>query len=244
VPITIRLNTPVDQNSANTASDDQIRIAFDPAPTDPALPGGVTPTTVTSTLDGAWSGVLRFSADTAGYPGDGVVELGFRQIALTGTGFNLIEAADPSSCVDGPALLSTAPQIDINTGLRSQGYVNIFQNTFDIALHTQFSFGSLRRDDCTSATFAPTSTMTGELRPPLPLRLTGVFRISPALTADGQVRFGKLTLRGIQSDSHVEVHTCTDAPPMTIACPPDSKLTGRLVASQFTADLLLGNLPL
>jgi hypothetical protein len=244
VPITVRLNTPLDQAGTPSPSDDQIKIAFDPAPADPALPNGVTPTVVSSTVSGGWNGTLKFSADTSGYGSDGVIELGFRKVAMEGTGFNLIEAADPTPCVGGAALLATSPVVDINTGLRSQGYVDIFKDTFDIALHTQFAFASARRDDCTSNVFETTSVMTGELRPPLPIRLTGVFRVSPAVTPDGQVRLGKLTLRGVQSDSHVEVHTCTDAPPAIPACPPESTLTGRLVASTFTADLLIGTLPL
>jgi hypothetical protein len=245
VPITIRLNQAANQSAGPAGpSDDTVKISIDDPSTDPALPAGVTPGIVTSKLDGGWTGTLRFSADTAGYGGVGVVELGFRQVSMTGTGFDLIDAADTSSCVSGPALLATAPTIQINTGLRSQGYVDLFKNTFEIALHTQFAFASQRRDDCTSNVLGTTSLMTGDLRPPQPIRLSGTFRISPALTADGQVRLGRLAIKGVQSDSYVELHTCTDAPPATPACPPDSKLTGRLVASTFTADMLIGTVQL
>jgi hypothetical protein len=245
VPITIRLNATADQSGTPAgASDDQIRIALDAPPADPNLPVGVTPGIVSSTLTGGWTGALRFSQDTAGYGGLGVVELGFRQVAMSGTGFDLIDAADPAPCVSGPALLATDPVVAINTGLRSQGHVDLFKNTFDIALHTQFAFASQRRDDCTINSFGTTSVMTGELRAPLPIRLGGTFRISPALTADGHVRLAKMTIRGGQSDSYVELHTCTDAPPAMPACPPDSTLTGRLVASTFTAEMLVGNVAL
>jgi hypothetical protein len=245
VPITIRLNPTADQSGTPAgASDDVVRIALDDPPADPNLPAGVTPGIVSSTLTGGWAGTLRFSQDTAGYGGLGVVELGFRQVAMSGTGFDLIDAANPAPCVGGPALLATEPAIAINTGLRSQGFVDVFKGTFDIALHTQFAFASRRRDDCTINSFGTTSLMTGESRPPLPIRLSGTFHISPAVTADGKVRLAKMALRGVQSDSHVELHTCTDAPPASPACPPESNLTGRLLASSFTAEMLVGNVPL
>jgi hypothetical protein len=244
VPITIRLNPPTDQAGTPGASDDAVKISFDPAPSDPALPTGVTPGIVASTITGGWTGTLRFSADTSGYGGIGVIELGFRKVALAGTGFDLIQAADPAPCIGGPALLRTPSIVDITSGLQSQGYVDVFRNTFDIALHTQFSFAAERRDDCSLATFGTTAVMTGDERPPVPMRFSGAFRISPALTTDGYVRLGRLALRGVQSDSYVELHTCTDASVAPPPCPPDSKLTGRLVASSFTADLLIGTLPL
>lgn len=243
VPITIRLNPRLDQAGTPAgASDDTIKIAIDDPPADPALPAGASPGIVASTIDGGWAGTLRFSADTAGYGRVGVVELGFRYVFMTGSGFDLIHAADSTPCVGGRALLKTTPMVSINTGLRSQGYVDLFANTFEIALRTQFAFASDLRTDCTVNVFGTTSLMTGELRPPQPIRLSGTFRISPAITADGQVRLGRLAIKGIQSDSYVELHTCTDAPPAPPACPPDSKLTGRLVASTFTADLLIGAL--
>src|SRR3954452_15897151 len=83
VPITIPPNTPADQAGTPTVSDDQIKVNLDPPPSDPALPTGVTPGIVSSTVDGGWTGTLRFSADIAGYGQPGVVELGFRQVALT-----------------------------------------------------------------------------------------------------------------------------------------------------------------
>ncbi|MFL5838853.1 MAG: hypothetical protein ACJ77Z_00185 [Thermoleophilaceae bacterium] len=245
VPITVRLDPPSDQSGTPAGpSDDAVRIAVDDPPPDPNLPAGVTPGIVSSALTGGWAGSLRFSQDTAGYGGFGVVELRFRQVAMSGTGFDLIDAADPAPCLGGPALLATGPAIAINTGLRSQGFVDLFKETFDIALHTQFAFASQRRDDCAISSFGTTSMMTGESRPPLPIRLAGAFRISPAVTADGKVRLAKMTLRGVQSDSHVELRTCTDAAPAVPACPPDTKLTGRLLASSFTAEMLVGNVPL
>ena len=238
LPVTLRLTPAINQSGAPAAVDDDvIQIDFGADPTNTPLPPGVETGVVTSTLKGAISGSLRFSQDAAGYGELGVVELGFRATSLTGTGFDLVDDAAPANC----ALLTTSSSVAISDAPGSQGYVSLFGGRFSIDLHTAFSFSSLARSTCGDP-FTTTRVMSGVGRPPLPIRIDGSFRISPALTADGRVRLGKLSLTGPQSDSFVQVHTCTAAPPPAdCAVADDGIVTGRLSTTGFRAELLVGN---
>jgi hypothetical protein len=243
LPITIRLTPVVNQSGTPLVplGDDSIKFALGTDPTEPPVPAGTAPGDVLSTVTGSVKGSLRFSQDAAGYGRLGAVELGFDSIDMSGTGFDLALAGDPTPCAGDPALARTSATVDIGAAAGSQGYVDLFGGTFDIDLHLSLAFASQIRPDCASS-FQPTSVMDGIGRPPLPLRVAGAFRLSPAMTADGRVRLGKLAMSGPQKDSFVQVHTCTDAPPVAGSCTPsaDGILKGRLSATQFTAEMLVG----
>src|SRR4029079_1006057 len=181
-----------------------IRIDLTPTATAAPLPVGSTVASATSTLSGSINGAMRFSQDTAGYGGTGVVELGFSSMQVLGTGFDLITASDTTGCGPDTTLLKTVEPLRIgqSTSTPSLGFIDLFQQKFSIDLRTSFSLASDIRSDCvldgnndpppfTTTSFTPFSGNS-----PLPLRLDGTFRISPALTADGRMRFGKLDLSG------------------------------------------------
>jgi hypothetical protein len=239
LPVTFRLTPVVDQAGTPAAvDDDTIQISLGSDPTTAPLPTGVAAGDVTSTVKGRIAGSLRFSQDPAGYGQIGAVELGFGQMDLTASGIDLVNDANPATCT----LLSTNGPISIGDAPGSQGFVNLFGGTFSIDLHTAFSFTSLTRSLCTDP-FTTTALMDGVGRPPLPIRIDGAFRLSPALTADGRVRLGKLTAAGAQHDSYVQVHTCTAAPPPSPCAPAsDGVLPGRLLTTSFSAELLVGNI--
>jgi hypothetical protein len=238
LPVTLRL-TPVANQAGDPAApdDDSIQIDLGTDATNAPLPAGVKPGVVSSTLKGKISATLRFSQDTAGYGQVGVVELGFGALSLTGTGFSLVNDAAPATC----ALLETSDSVAISAASGSQGYLSLFGGSFSMDLHTSFAFSSLSSATCGGGV-TTTSVMSGIGRPPLPIRIDGSFRISPAMTADGRVRLGKLAMSGAQSDSFVQVHTCLAAPPPAqCAVADDGVVTGRLMTTAFTAELLVGN---
>jgi hypothetical protein len=242
LPITFRLNPAGNQSGAPAGpSDDVIDLALGTDPTNPPLPAGAGPGAVQSTLQGSIAGSLRFSQDPAGYGQLGTVELGFSTVQMTGTPFDLVDDTTTLGCTD-PSILKTDDPIKISGAPGSVGFMNLFTGVFSMSVHTSFAFSSLTRSLCSDPTFTPTSLMDGSGRPPLPIRLDGTFRISPALTADGRVRLGKLSLSGTQADSYVQVHTCTAGPPAPATCAAgsDGMLDGRLTAESFTAELLIG----
>lgn len=241
LPITIRLTPAANQAGTPVPSfDDVIQIDLGTTATGGPPPDGVAPGVVQSTLKGSIRGSLRFSQDPAGYGQLGTVELGFGDIQMTGTAFDLVHDAAPGGCTD-PALLRAIDPITITEAQGSRGFVNLFGGTFSMSVHTVFAFSSEVRPICTDL-YSPTSYMDGSGRPPLPIRLDGRMRISPALTADGRVRLGKLSLDGTQADSYVQVHSCTTGPPPPATCASgsDATMEGRLMATSFTAELLIG----
>jgi hypothetical protein len=250
VPVTFRL-VPQTGSTIAGAPDDSMRFDLDPSTTESPFPSGTAVPSASTTLTGSIRGSMRFSQDTAGYGSTGVVELGFSAIQMRGTGFDLIDAANPAPCGTDPALFRTLGPIRIGQSLTSpsRGYVDLFKQQFSLALHTTFSFASQTRADCTldgngdPPPYTTTSTLPLNAGTPLPLRLDGTFRISPALTSDGYMRFGKLDITGTpQHDSFVQLHSCTAAPPPDNACADNTEgvLTGRLVATAFSAEMLVG----
>jgi hypothetical protein len=243
LPVTLRLNPALSQTGTTAPTNDAAQIDLGNVASSPPLPAGVTPGTVSSSLSGRIVGRLRFSQDTAGYGRVGLVEFGFDQVLLSGSGFPLV--TDPNAvslgCTDG-ALLRTENPVSVGGAPGSSGYLDLLGNTFSFDLHAAFQFHSQVRASCTDA-FTFTNLMTGATQPPLPVRLDGKFRMSPALTADGRVRLGRLALSGPQHDSFVSVHSCTAAPPPAICDGTTSEgaVAGRLTATAFTAELLVGN---
>lgn len=237
VPVTIRLTPAVDQAGTPAAlDDDAIRISLGSDPTAAPLPLGVAAGNVDSTLKGRIGATLRFSQDTSGYGQLGTVELGFSGINLTGTAVDLVDDAADPTCT----LMRTGSPMTIGMGTGSQGYVNLLGGNFSLDLHLAFAFASETRSSCADP-FTTTSLMDGSGRPPLPMRIDGKFRISPALTADGRVRLGKFAMSGTQADSFVRLHTCTAAPPPACDSTADSELDGRLTTTSFNAEMLVGN---
>lgn len=239
LPVSIRLNPATGTGGTSAASDDVLSFALGTGPTGSPLPDGLAAGTVATSLTGALNASLRFSQDNSGYGLIGVVEMSFGPVAMTGTAIDLVDDAAPGTCPDA-ALAQTDGPISVAGAPGSTGVVDLLGGTFSMDLHLSVAFRTLIRSSC-SDPFVGTAMMDGSGRPPLPLRLDGRFRVSPAVTADGRLRLGRLVLSGPQHDSYAELHTCTAAAPDPCTAPGDGVLPGRLSTTSFTAELIVGS---
>jgi len=74
----------------------------------------------------------------------------------------------------------------------------------------------------------------------MPVSMSGKFYVSPALTADGQMRFGKIVVDDSvtpQRSTFAYVRSCTNI----LACDP-MQFPARLKIKKLTADVLLGDI--
>jgi hypothetical protein len=74
----------------------------------------------------------------------------------------------------------------------------------------------------------------------MPIRFDGKFRTSPAITADGHVRFGEITIDDSvtpQLSTFAYVRTCTGA----LTCDPE-QFPARLKLKKLSAEVLLGDI--
>src|SRR5206468_1600541 len=101
----------------------------------------------------------------------------------------------------------------IKTAAGSLGQANLLSGAFSIDLHTTFAYTTQIQNTCADG-FTTTTVLDGLATPPtFPLRMEGVMRISPALTADGHFRLARMALSGPQYSSFVRLRTCTGTPP-------------------------------
>jgi hypothetical protein len=101
------------------------------------------------------------------------------------------------------------------------------------------SFLSNRAANC-GDTPVPTAVVDNATAPPMPLRFSGKFAISPSVTADGKLRFGKITIDDSvtpQLTTFAFVRSCTG--PLG-NCDPKS-FPARLKLKKLTAEVLLGD---
>ena len=77
--------------------------------------------------------------------------------------------------------------------------------------------------------------------PPMPVRFNGHFTISPSITPDGKMRFGKISLDDAvspQLSTFAFVRACTEVP---APCNPQP-FPARLKLKKLTAEVLLGDI--
>jgi len=244
LPVTVRLNPAVTNAPVFAASDDSFQLDLGTGASAAPAPVGVHAGVVATTLSGGFSAFMKFGRDTSGFGRLGVIELGFASAAIDATGVDLVNG-DPA-CGDGP-LLRTEPTIDIaaHPGGGSYGYLDMFGQAFHLDLRTRFSFHSQARATCAGA-LAPTALLNGSTLPPVVLRADGRFMVTPAITADGRLRLGKLALTGTQEQIGGSLHACTAAPPGLDPCdggPDDATLPVRTQAVSFTAEVIVGTAP-
>ena len=94
--------------------------------------------------------------------------------------------------------------------------------------------------------FTTTTVLDGSSAPPtFPLRMDGVMKISPALTADGHFRLARMAMSGPQYASFVRLRTCTGTPPPA-SCnagdPDQATMPAHVTVTGFSAEMLIGNL--
>jgi hypothetical protein len=188
VPFTVRLRKPYEGGPG----DDQLQLNWDTAAVPWPLPGTVPPAAPSTTnLDGAFSYQWDFGADTSGYATLGTVETRIGGgVSATGTGF-------PLAVADGTC--STLQSLDVtgmsltSAGLRF-GSVNPFSRVASGTINLRTSIRT-KAVGCAGSATPPTAVATSATPdPPLPVAFDGTFTVSPAITSDGHIRLGVLTV--------------------------------------------------
>jgi hypothetical protein len=173
-------------------------------------------------------------------------ELGANEVILGG-GVDM--TSDPftisdffgAPCANGPQLATLAgtPVAITSAGARF-GVMNPFSQEIRGTLSLRMTFRAQRKPDCDTAA-APTDQVDNSIALPMPVRFSGKMSISPSITADGKMRFGKITIDDAvepQLTTFAFVRSCTD-PAGT--CTPGS-FPARLKFKKLTAEVLLGDL--
>ena len=239
LPLTARLRNS-DGQGGYLPADDQLEIDWDDSafvwPLDPGIP----PAPQTVLLSGGFTMESVYNGgDTTGYG-----ELGANEVVLGGA---IDMTSDPftisdffGGCPDGPQL-TTAPdaQVAISSAGPRYGVMNPFSQAIRGTLNLRMSFAAARRPDCASAAFA-TDSVDNSAALPMPLRFNGKLSVSPGITADGKLRFGKITIDDSvtpQLTTFAFVRSCTG--PLG-NCDPKS-FPARLKLKKLTAEVLLGD---
>jgi len=244
LPVTVRLNPAVDSVPTFAASNDSFTLDLGTGPSVAPAPAGDYAGAVTTSLSGAISAFMKFGRDTSGFGRVGVIELGFDATTVDATGVDLVVGNPP--CGDGP-LLRTDPTVSVSShpGGGSYGFLDLFGQSFHLDLRTRFGFHSEARATC-AGTLAPTALLDGAALPPVVLRADGVFRVGPAITADGHLRLGRVTTSGPQEQIGGFLHSCAVAPPGADPCdagPDDLSIPVQTQAVALTAEVLVGPAP-
>jgi hypothetical protein len=240
LPLTVRFNRALDSTPLFGASDDVLEIAWND---DAGLwPAGfiLPPTSVADVaLSRGFSMVAHFGADTAGYGQPGVIETSEGQnVELETATAGPIEVADSD-----PACGTATVRIDtmsFGRGDVTQGVLDLFNGQARGRLHLRATTTSSIRPTCADDWVNAGTYISEAPDPVLPITFTGAFRVSPAITADGYVRLGTISISdaaGTQTSSFGQIKVCTE--PSDPTCQPQG-FTARLKLKNLTAELLLG----
>lgn len=241
LPMSARLSRSNGQGGYEP-SDDQLEIDWDDSVfTWPlAAAGGTFAAPQTTGLAGGFTLEAVFNGgDTTGYG-----ELGATETVVGG---GITMRSDPftisefgTACATGPQLATDpAAQVTLTSAGPRYGVMNLFSNEFRGTLSLRMSFAGSIASSC-GAPPELTPPVDNSLAPPMPIRFNGKFTISPAITPDGKIRFGKITIDDAvtpQLSTFAFVRSCTDvAPP----CNPQ-QFPARLKLKKLTAEVLLGD---
>jgi hypothetical protein len=214
-----------------------------PAPGDPA-PGGVVP------LDGTSSLEAQFGNDVSGYSGPGVVETiaGGKLAFDSGTITPAIAVSDYAQTTNDNVPLCNAPTVQVSnvvfgTGRSTQSVLHLFGGTARVTLHVRAGattqvvapnclggFGAM------SNQHAPSDT-----DPIVPISFDATFKISPAVTADGKLRLGVLSVPvgSTQPSTFARITMCVDE---TLPTCTTKAFPARLKVLRMNAEVLVGDL--
>jgi hypothetical protein len=234
LPLTVRLT---DGSGVTNPTGDQLEISWDDSVTPwPAF--GVAPATQTMNLTGQFTMELSYGDDTSGYGELGSMEaLQGARIAMQGSP---ITVAAFSGCPSGPQLRVPAGEtVSITSAGARYGLLNPFAQRFRGSLMLTMNFVSEFATAC-AGPYTTTPAVDNSLSPPMPLRFDGRFRMSPAITADGKVRFGEISIDDAttpQASTFAYVRSCTSSPDCT-----PQQFPARLKLKKLTAEVLLGDI--
>lgn len=242
LPMSVRLSKS-DGQGGYEASDDQLEITWDDSVFAWPLAslGGMIAAPQTVLMSGGFTVDAIFGGgDTSGYNELGATETVVGgSVSLKTDPFTVSEFS--SACPAGPQL-ATDPGTDVtvtSAGARF-GVLNLFSGEFRGTLSLRMGFASSLAASCGSAP-ETTPVVDNSGAPPMPLRFQGKFSISPSITPDGKMRFGKISLDDAvipQLSTFAFVRACTEvAPP----CNPQ-QFPARLKLKKLTAEVLLGDI--
>jgi hypothetical protein len=234
LPLTVRLT---DGNGVLDPTGSQLEITWDDSVT-PWPSGGAAPATQTTSLTGKFSMELSYGDDASGYGELGSLEsLQGASLRMKASPFTISEFAP--TCPSGPQLRVPAAGIDVSSAGSRYGLLNPFSQRFRGSLLLRMTFAAETPSGCGGA-YAATPVVDNSAAPPMPLRFDGRFRTSPAITADGKVRFGEITVDDSitpQLTTFAYVRSCTGV----LTCNAVS-FPARLKLKKLTAEVLLGDI--
>jgi hypothetical protein len=238
MPMSVRLSKS-DGVGGYEPSNDQLEITWDDSVFAWPLAGGMIAAPQTVFLKGGFTLEAIFNGgDTSGYPELGTTEtiLG-GGIEMSSDPFTISEFSTP--CVDGPQL-TTAPAtpVTITSAGPRFGMMNLFSQEIQGTLSLRMNFASSLAASCGAAP-AATPVVDDTAATPMPMRFAGKFAISPAITPDGKLRFGKVTVDDSvlpQLSTFAYVRSCTG----TGTCDAQ-EFPARLKVKKLTAEVLLGD---
>jgi hypothetical protein len=237
LPTTVRLNRS-DGAGGFEASDDVLEIAYDDSVIPWPLAGGMTPASQDTFLQGQFSLEASMSDDASGYGELGAMEtVAGGKIAMTATPFTISEFAAPCA-TDTQVRVPTGTNVTITSAAPRFGLLNLFSQTLRGSLYLRMTFPSAVTDTC-GGTTSVTPVVDNSAAAPMPVRFSGKFQMSPAITADGKTRVGKITIDDTienQISNFAYVRACTNA----LTCDP-MNFPARLKLKRLTAEVLLGD---
>jgi hypothetical protein len=238
LPLSVRLSRSNGQGGYEP-SDDQLEVTWDDSVVPWPLAGGAPAAPQTTMLSGRFTMEASWGGDVSGYGEPGAMEIAQgNRLTMTATPFT-ISAFQPT-CVSGPQLaVAPSPPIAVSSAGFRFGLLNLFRQTIRGTLALRMTFPAQVTAACGGAP-AATPTVDNTSAPPMPMRFEGTFRMSPAITADGKLRFGRITVDDAvtpQISTFSYIRSCTVA----VTC--DAKqFPARLKVKKLTAEVLLGDI--
>jgi hypothetical protein len=238
LPLTVRLSKP-DGQGGFLPSDDQLEISYDDSANPWPLASSAIPAPQTTLLDGEFTMEASFGSDASGYGELGALEtFDGNQIVMSATPFTMADF-DPF-CASGPELAADpANPIVVSSAGGRYGVMNMFSDEFRGSLSLRMTFASQVTDSC-GGTSTVTPVVDNTNAPPMPVRMDGKFYVSPSITSDGKLRFGKIVIDDSvtpQTSTFGYVRACT----AVAICSPE-QFPARLKIKYLTADVLLGDI--
>jgi hypothetical protein len=180
-----------------------------------------------------------FGDDASGYGQLGAMEtvLG-GGVTMTATPFTIADFFP--ACVPAPQLVvkPAVPVVISSAGVR-YGVLNMFSRAVQGTLALRMTFASVATPGCGGSP-ALTPTVDNTTAPPIPVRFDGTFNVSPAITPDGKLRFGRMTVDDSvtpQVSNFAYIRSCTG----TLTCDPQ-QFPARVKVKKLTAEVLLGDI--
>jgi hypothetical protein len=237
LPLTVRLSRSNGQGGYET-SDDQLEIKWDDSTVPWPLAGGAPAAPQTTSIAGRFTMEASFGGDASGYGELGAMEtVQGAAINMTASAFTISDFQP--ACLSGPQLQTTAQPIAVSSAGFRHGLLNLFSQTIRGTLAVRMTFPAIGVPSCGGTPFT-TVPVDNTTAPAMPIWFSGTFRMSPSITADGKIRFGRITVDDSETpqlDNFAYVRSCTGA----VTCDA-MQFPARLKVKKLTAEVLLGDI--